>query len=293
MEYIGWKVATFTCRFLSRPVTILLSDFLGWFLWRVCHVRKQIILNNLNIAFGKTMTPAEIDELALRTFQNTLLTFFEFLSPSLVGNYGDVINDCEGEENGLPFVNKQALCLLAHIGNWEAQSRIPQHYGNVKFKAFVKPMHNPLVNREIVEQRRKWGVEIIPSTKFGTEAINNGEWIAFLGDQDASRRGIFVDFFGRPASTFKGPAFFSWKFDLPILPLFLVRIRDKNRSMRIICLPPIYPDKTKDKDSEIVRLTQAHTKALESVIRRYPDSYFWLHRRWKTQPKTKTTPATQ
>jgi KDO2-lipid IV(A) lauroyltransferase len=73
--------------------------------------------------------------------------------------------------------------------------------------------------------------------------------------------------------------------NLPILPVFCVRLRDPARSLRLIFCPPIHADQSLDRDEDIRRITQEHVHALESVIRRYPEDYFWLHRRWKTKPK--------
>ncbi|NLD61879.1 hypothetical protein GX645_05440 [Candidatus Sumerlaeota bacterium] len=286
LEYMGWILSCAVVRLLSRRAAIRIADCMGWLLWRVGKVRKQVVLENLHIAFGGVKSEKEIDRIALESIQSCILTFIEFLHPELVGElYGDVLQTVDEPENGLALVDKQGLCLLAHIGNWEVQGKIPAHYG-VKYRAFAKPMHNPLVNKAIVEQRRKIGINLIFTNRTNVEvadAIKHKEWIAFLGDQDASSRGIFVNFFGKAASTFKGAGFYSWKFGLPILPLFTVRLRDKNRTLKVICRPPIYPDTNADRDTEILRLTQAHTAVLESVIKEYPESYFWLHRRWKSQ----------
>ena len=121
--------------------------------------------------------------------------------------------------------------------------------------------------------------------KTAVSAARRGKWLTIVADQDARRHGIFVDFFGKPASTAEGPALFSWKLNLPIAPLFSVRLPGPRRELKAIGLPLIHPDPSAPREEEIRRLTEAHVRALEDTIRRYPDSYFWLHRRWKTRPK--------
>lgn len=287
MEYLGWKLAVFLVGFLSRQAAIRLADFVGWFMWRILGVRKSTVQQNLQIAFGGRRTPEEIDRIALHSMQGTILTFIEFVRPKLIGEFGGkVIGEIENREYGAPLVDKPTICVLAHIGNWEAIAWYAS-FAKIKFKVFVKFMHNPLINEEVLKLREKLGVAVVPATEVGkaaVDALRDGQWLSILSDQDASARGIFVDFFGRPASTFKGAGMYSWKFNIPIMPAFMIRLRDKQRSLKLVILPPIYPNPTAEKEEEITRLTQLHVKALESVIERYPDSYFWIHKRWKTQP---------
>ena len=101
-----------------------------------------------------------------------------------------------------------------------------------------------------------------------------------LSDQDAGDDGTVVQFFNRPASTPKGPAAFALKMNAPIVMGFIIRGDDKRQ--KIVITEPIFIHKSKNKEDDIRNLTQAYTSVLEEYIRKYPDHWFWPHRRWKS-----------
>jgi KDO2-lipid IV(A) lauroyltransferase len=101
-----------------------------------------------------------------------------------------------------------------------------------------------------------------------------------LSDQDAGDDGTTVNFLNRPASTPKGPAAFALKMNAPIILGFIIRTnKDKQK---IIIEKPLFIEKSKNKEEDIRKLTQAYTSILEHYIRKYPDHWFWPHRRWKS-----------
>ena len=260
-------------------------------MYRLFRVRRNVVDAQLAIAYGNSLNGAELRRIGCQSWQNCVLTFFEFLQPNPFGSAGwDEFREQEGfEEYCKPILDagNNAFIITAHIGNWEALGSLGNREG-VNLAAVAKPMHNPLVNNSILKSRAHRGLQVLQiksSMKGIVDAARAGAWVAFVGDQDARRHGIFVDFFGRPASTAPGAAHFAYKMNMPILPAFCVRINDSSRHLKVIFMPPIYPNQDADKETELVRMTQEHTSALEQVIRRYPGDYFWLHRRWKTKPK--------
>ena len=98
--------------------------------------------------------------------------------------------------------------------------------------------------------------------------------LGLVSDQDAKKKGIFVDFFGIPASTPKGAALFHANTKAPIL--LGVCIKENFREYKI------YFKAIDTKNKNIKEITQEYTSHLESYIKEYPDQYFWFHRRWKT-----------
>lgn len=294
VEFACWKGMAFLLDFFPRELCIKLADVLGWLAYKVFKIRRKTIDQQLRMAFGKEKSDAEIQRIACKSLQNTVMTFFEFLQPRLLDNRGKVFEEEEGfDENIRPFLiaGKNAIVSTGHIGNWEAMGILGRRE-NVKLAAVAKAMHNPLVNEEIVSSRKDMGLQVLQvksSMKSIVDAFRKNSWVAFVGDQDARRRGIFIDFFNTPASTATGTAYFSLKMGVPIVPVYCIRMTDKRRSLKLICLEPIWPQ-TVEKDQEeeeILRLTRLHTEALEKVVRKYPENYFWLHQRWKTRPKSK------
>jgi KDO2-lipid IV(A) lauroyltransferase len=113
-------------------------------------------------------------------------------------------------------------------------------------------------------------------------ALKRNRLVAMLTDQDARKAGIFVDFFGIPASTYPGAAQFAQKLGCPIIFCYICRQADETH--RAVFLPPMEVDTSAGKQEEVLRLTAAHVKALEEAVSKHPDQYFWAHRRWKTKP---------
>jgi len=113
-------------------------------------------------------------------------------------------------------------------------------------------------------------------------ALERGECVAIVSDQNAGRRGVFVDFFGRPTSTPQGPAAIALKRNVPIVLMFA--LRKKGGRHRVIL--ERFPDSTQfSSGAEGVRAaTQLYTRRLEYYVRRYPEQWLWLHRRWKSSP---------
>jgi KDO2-lipid IV(A) lauroyltransferase len=104
-----------------------------------------------------------------------------------------------------------------------------------------------------------------------------------VGDQDAGPRGLFVQFFGRPASTFKSIALLSQEYQAPILVVGAARVGQPMR-YRIYLEDVILPGDYAGRADATRAITQRYTDALERMVRRHPEQYFWLHRRWKSQP---------
>lgn len=290
LEYAGWLVMAATLRWLPRRVLVMLADACGWLLYRIARVRRAVVEENLRRAFGATKSAAELDRIALRSYQNAVLTFCEFVRPEYVGAAALALySEVRGLEHVLPFRDKPAVFLTAHIGNWELQGAAICAMG-FEMDAVLKPLHNPLIDQWVERRRRQAGFGLIPTTgslKPIVSSVRRGRHPVFLADQDARRSGLFVDFLGSPASTAAGPAFFALKMGVPIVAGFSVRNWDRFRTLRLLVFPPIFADPKAPFEQEIERLTKAHVQLLEEVVRMYPESYFWLHRRWKTRPKTK------
>jgi KDO2-lipid IV(A) lauroyltransferase len=175
------------------------------------------------------------------------------------------------------------ILLTGHLGNFELMGASLARFNPVDF--VTQPLSNPGAERWIADLRRACGVGTL-STHGGVKrvftALRAGRWVAMLADQDARSRGVFVPFFGRPASTPEGPARIALATGAPIVFGSCVRRDDGRHGLRVA--PPLVPEGDA-RDVEAVRtLTARHTAILEDAVRERPASWFWLHRRWKTAP---------
>ncbi len=176
-----------------------------------------------------------------------------------------------------------AILLTGHFGNFELLGAWLAQKFPVSF--VVRRQTNPHVDRWLNRVRQRAGVGVIPlgaGVRGVLAALRRNRCVALVADQDARSRGVFVPFFGRLASTPRGPAELALRTGAGLLMGFAVREADGRH--RLTMLPPLPMRRDAPLDQEVERLTAAHTATLEEWIRRHPDHWFWQHRRWKTSP---------
>ena len=175
--------------------------------------------------------------------------------------------------------------LTGHFGSWEyAGAWIVASGWNLT--AVGKEQRDPGITKLMLDLREKAGIKHVPRTKKGTPEVirtlkTKGSVLGLLSDQNGGWDGVFVDFFGHPASSVKGPAYLALKYNVPVVPIFALWEGD---FYRIEIHPEIELIRTGDIESDIVANTQRFQTFLESMVRKYPDQWLWAHRRWKTRP---------
>lgn len=176
-----------------------------------------------------------------------------------------------------------AVIATAHSGNWEILGAALAMHG-FPLVAVVQKQTNSAMDRFINEYRTLAGMHVTykSGVREMVHLLGQGMIIGLLSDQDAGSNGVFVDFFGRTASTPQGAAALARLKAAPILPVFITEEADGRHT--ILVHPPIRVIKTADRDADIHLATEKITKAVEEHIRRYPAEWFWLHNRWKTLP---------
>jgi KDO2-lipid IV(A) lauroyltransferase len=136
----------------------------------------------------------------------------------------------------------------------------------------------------VQEARARLGVGTIAMRKAPRRVprlLAAGEVVAIVGDQDARWKGVWVPFFGTPASTFRGPAQFALRTGAPVLASISRRLPDGRYRVEGVRVPVVH---TGDREADELRLTADLAALLESEIRKDPGQYFWFHKRWKTSP---------
>ncbi len=179
-----------------------------------------------------------------------------------------------------------AIMLTGHFGNWEVLGYTLATLGFPTF-SIARRLDNPYLDRFILGVREKQGQTILD--KRGAVAriphlLENNEAIGFIADQDAGRKGAFVDFFGRKASTYKSIALLAMRYEVPVAVGSAKRLGN-HFQFELEVERIILPEEWADKDDPIMWITQEYTRALEQVIRRTPGQYLWVHRRWKHRPR--------
>jgi len=248
-------------------------------------IRRRVVLANLAQAFpewdGRRRRRA-----ARRVYHHAWRGLVEsFLLQTLSPEEMDrLVEGIEGFDLVRPIIEAQRpfIVVTGHIGNWEMMGAYFARQG-YRIKVFAKPLHNPVLEADLLAARRAVGLDVIytgEGLKPALRHLRDGGVLVFLADQDARRAGIAVPFFGAPASTALGPAMFAYLGRAPIVPVFAIRVGTLHH--RYIISPPIEPLPGEKREAALERMTRAHVEALERIIRKYPEQYFWFHRRWKT-----------
>lgn len=175
------------------------------------------------------------------------------------------------------------VAVTGHLGNWElAGAALTAR--DVPLDVVVQRQQNPLFDRAINRTRRRLGMRVIErgrAPKLALRALRAGRAVGFVADQDARGAGVFVPFFGRPASTHRGPALLALRTGAPVFTVIGLRSPDGGYEVRV---EPVAAERDGDPDAAVRRLTAAFTARLEHAAKRSPEQYFWQHRRWKTRP---------
>ena len=194
----------------------------------------------------------------------------------------------EGFENFSESVRrgKGTLFLTAHFGAWELSPFAQAVYGH-PLKFVIRPIDNPYLDRLSNSYRTRSGNQIIKkknSIKELLRALRSKETVGILIDQNTTLdTGIFVDFFGIPACTTTGLAALALRTGATVIPGFLIWDSTLGKH-RLHFEPPVEIIQTGDHRSDIIQNTARFNKVLENLVRRYPDQWLWVHRRWKTRP---------
>lgn len=288
LEFAGLYVVFWLGQLVPRRHFVRLGTWIGRFVFDVLRVRRDVTLDNLRHVFGEQLEEAEIVRLGRRSYEELGGSLLEFCS--LWSMSREEVRDAVEIENleVLERIRAKGIgCIMVtgHYGNWEVFGAAFVE-GGQPTTFLVKEQKNPLVARLQDQIRERGGIGIVkegPVVARGVlRALREHRMVGILPDQDARRHGVFVEFLGRVASTYKGPAFFAVRAGVPIVPAYVRRLPDG--SHRGTLLEPIWPDPQRGEEEEIFRLTQAYSDAMTTWIRQHPEHYFWVHRRFKTPP---------
>lgn len=268
------------------PFSLLtrLGRCLGRFYYHIDGRRKKISMNNLRLALGNEKTEEELRSILKAVYRQIGSSLFEFAAlPKLTKKKIHGWIHFEGLEHleAALRTGRGVVLLAAHFGNWEltAQSLALRGYPG---SAIGRRANTPLLHNYIVRCRESHGNRVIVRGKAMRrifKVLGEGKILGILCDQRGSTsRGLSVDFFGHPAPTNPDIARIILKANPVVLMAF--GIRNPDQTHRIIIGRPFSFVPKGDRQEDAFRITQQYMKELEGMIRKYPDQWLWMHRRW-------------
>jgi KDO2-lipid IV(A) lauroyltransferase len=308
-EYCLFLSFVFVIRVLPVRLAFAIADAVAWIMVHLVPrrlSRYEVAKENLKQVFGDSKNDTEIDAIIHGMWRHLFRLVCEviqlpkFLRLENCGNYLDFYRreDCVRAL----LAGRPVLMLGGHFGNWEVAVNTFGMFG-FPMGVVARELDNPWLHAWFRRFRESTGNQLISKSGGGTEiadTLERGGMISLLCDQDAGKSGIFVDFFGKPASTFKSIGLLALQYNALIIVGGAWRLPSKEQTstdwVRFnLTTEEILDAKNFQGPNGLQELTQEFTSALERLILKAPEQYFWVHRRWKTpadaRRKRKTSAA--
>ncbi|MCX5686284.1 MAG: lysophospholipid acyltransferase family protein [Candidatus Omnitrophica bacterium] len=286
LYYLGRALAFLFCLMPLRA-GLVIGGFLGRAAYHLLPEYRNITIDNLDLAFGKEKSPSEIKRIAKDVFRNLGKNAAELVNFPKINekNIGDFVLLKNRQILDEAFRKGRGIIIItAHIGNWElmaAALRLNNYPGVTVGRKIYFDKYDKYLNY----LRKTHDVNVIyrdDSPRKILKVLKENRIVGIVADQDVdSVEGVFVNFFGLAAYTPSGPAAIARATGAALIPVFIIR---KNGRHELVIEEPIELVDTGDKPGDIIKNTQKWSDVIESYIRRYPEQWVWMHRRWKTKP---------
>jgi KDO2-lipid IV(A) lauroyltransferase len=272
-------------RRLSRAVGISL----GWAVYLLHGRLRRVGMRNLALAFPEK-TSRERGRILRAEFTSIgrqLAEVCQFPNYTLENVEQVVVYDGLENYEQAYARGKGVLFLTAHFGGWEVSAFTHSMYGHW-MHVVMRPMDNVYLDRLIRSYRTMHSNKMVDKDDFVRgllSAMKSGEAVGILMDTNMTPpQGIFVDFFGIPACTASGLARIALRTHAAVVPGFTIWDPTLGK-YRLRFDPAVELVRTGDLDADILRNTQIFTDIIEGYVRKYPEQWLWVHRRWKTRPE--------
>ena len=255
---------------------------------------RRRMLVHLRVAFPEKDEAWRVD-VARRTLMNLGRGFFELL------HFSEILDGVDGKGRWVGYLQVEdvehmadqiaggrgGLFVTGHCGNWELMAAYTVRLG-FPVSTVVRDLYDPRLAGFLNRHRERFGYHpILREDKALARAIlrvfRNNEFMGLLMDQDTKVRGAFVPFFGHLAHTPTGPAQIAYQANMDALTAFIHRRPEGGH--KLVVGPPVSRPQTGDLQADIREYTAILTKAIEENIRRHPDEWVWMHRRWEKRPE--------
>jgi Kdo2-lipid IVA lauroyltransferase/acyltransferase len=285
LYYLG-RTAAFLFTVIPLEIGLAIAALLGMAAFYALPRYRRLAIRNLKYAFGNEKTDAGLRKIAKAVFQNLARNAVELVnlpkfSKERLREYVRIANRerlDRAYEKG-----KGVIVLTAHFGSWEYMAAALREYDcpgvtigrRIYFKKYDEYLNSI---------RKSHDVEVVyrdDSPRKMLKVLRQNWIVGIVADQDVdSVDGVFVNFFGHSAYTPSGPAALAKASGAALLPVFIIR---EKRGHALVIEEPVELVDTGNKEADIISNTQKWSDVVESYVRKYPEQWVWMHRRWKTR----------
>ena len=285
LEYLLVRLVALAVQTLPRRAELAFGDLLGHVFYLLHRKRRQLAVDNLLAAFP-SRTERECRTIVRATFRHFGRHIIELLSfDAMSTNEMMRLVEIEGEERveQAQARGSGVMYYTGHFGYWELQVMVHA----VRFRPIVmvaRTLDNPFLERLIERIRTRVRTRVVPrqgAVRSLLRALHDRDSVGMMIDQHIQdRSAVMVNFFDRPAATTSAIAALALRTGVPIIPVFALPLPDGR--YRMIYETPVAPPDADDPDP-VRTYTQRCTDVLEMYVRRYPELWLWMHRRWRDQ----------
>ena len=286
LEYAGFRAILAATNALPAETAERIGARIAARGWSPLRIRRHHVEEHLRIAFPEQTQEwrdrvgaacyAHIGREMVAMMRLSQLSREQLLARTETVGLEEAVARYRGSGSGVVIIG-------GHFGNWELGAAMIAARG-YPVSMVAQRQSNLLFDRHLVAARQRLGIDVIErsrASKLALRVLRNRGAVVFGADQNAGRSGIFVPFFGKLASTHRGPALMAVRTNSPMFVALPIRL--PSGSYRLT-LDEVRTERTGDVDVDVQRLTEDFTARLEAAIRENPEQYLWHHRRWKTRP---------
>jgi len=291
--YLAARPAMAFAAVIPLSVGLRLGAFLGRLAFAALRSERRKMLRHLRIAFPEKEESWRVGT-AGRMCANLGRSAAEFL------HFEEILDGAEGEGKYSGYVIMQGeehleaalargrggLVVTGHCGNWELMAAFAVRKG-FALNPVTRRLYDARLDRVLNARRVRFGYHPIPRDDRNAavriaRALRRNELVGLLMDQDTKVPSVFVPFFGRLANTPSGPAYLAYRMGMDCLTAFIHRRSEGGHLLEVG--PPVPRPQTGNREADVAAYTALLTRRIEEHVRRHPDEWVWMHRRWRRRP---------
>lgn len=289
IEFWLVRAVAWTLGVMPRSIALLVSDGIAWLVFNLLGRLRRVGRRNLEMAFPSLSADARgvILKGVYRSLGRQLVEFCRMSRYTPANTKGLIRTEGLFNYTAARDRGKGVLILTGHLGAWELSSFYHSLMGH-PMGMVIRRLDNRPLDGYVNSIRCMHGNTVLHKDDFARgllTAMHRGETVGILMDTNMRPpQGVFAKFFGKDACTGSGLARVALKTGATVVPGFMVWEKDEGKFV-LHFGSPLEFEKTGDAEADVLRATQQCNDVIEAWVRRYPDQWLWIHRRWKTRPE--------